>query len=267
VIVVLEEADWRLQGAEGVLHTLLNDSEVAVLVVSSETPELSGLEQELWERDLLRPRSLLIQDPYDDARYFEARCSGEEMARSKLHALVEVCQLLGARKVTSSWIEASTTTLQHEVTRHASGDAAAVIGAPVPGAISVTAARSDERGREFTRSMAIEAEYPEGRRDIEAARRYLQRGSLRRDRDLGHLSNAVGDGAGCSRLKLVVDTREIATSALDRIRRLEAPLLRLDAIGRDYASYYGAHSFSLEVEFWGAQDKSDDLGSQQAIRD
>ncbi len=79
-IVVLSEADWRVHAAQGLLAPILNDPEVAVLILTTGEHEWSGLEQRLSSHDLLRPRTVLIQDPYDADTYFDA---GEQQHRNR----------------------------------------------------------------------------------------------------------------------------------------------------------------------------------------
>src|SRR4051812_20825114 len=98
LVVALSDADRMICTATAESRAMLLDRSVAVLELPL-AANADALSRELDAGGLLEPRTVLVLDPHADGLYYRAADAAEAVAAHKLQLGIDVCQVLGATKV------------------------------------------------------------------------------------------------------------------------------------------------------------------------
>jgi hypothetical protein len=241
VILVLTQYELEKSRYEpGAANALLN-SEFHVLsfpvLINERTPDVL---RDLVTSKIVRPGTILIQNPYDDDNYVEASSAVKKFALEKYFHFCNLCRHLGARQV--DILEADNTVRYNETE----------IGLKIKSNGGSGGLSSESESLESLKAeMELRCTFDGGEPDLDAAQKLLRKKGLLADTGMQSLIDMRTGGSNQLKTRrLILNLANESKSSLKILGHMQVPAyIKVDCDIKSIASEKHDYKLTVEVLF------------------
>jgi hypothetical protein len=240
-VVVLEQHEIENCQRKGETQ-ILNDPQTHVVVYPITKDNVGQALTNILDAGLDRPGTVLIQSPFDLDEYVDAAEASQQFALAKHTLLSNLCQLLGATRVSVTQIDIDIN--GRVTTMKADGGN---LFAAAEGSLEKTANDS------LCSQLSLVDEYEGGEPNLEAAEKLLRSSRLAGDPNMKSLLQArKAAGNALTKRTLTVNLSTEANKNLKVVARLNLPKIAFGAEYESAVKQTKEYRLTLEVLFPGA---------------